>query len=170
MPNYPRVETIICPQCECQRSRVRQTTTTEYKHKGLVYVHIRRKRLCDHCGHYFNTIEMLESTEIPGTPKVFVEDLHPLDKSYAAQPKPAPPAHPLDEPTLKDPLLHFAASGRDQRSAKQPTPPPPVGFITPTVIIPPPGVSPSVAASVFPSSPEKPPQAGRRNPYAPPEQ
>lgn len=172
MPNHPRVETLICPMCECQRSRVRQTTTTEYKHKGRVYVHIRRKRLCDHCGHYFTTLEMTESAEVPGTPQVFVEDRHPIDKSYAPKPKPAPPRHPLDDdPPPADPL--HSLKQRDQIPTKQP--PSPSGcpltsadfIVPPSVVMMPPGfVAPAVAAQSL-SSPEKPPQAGRRkNPYS----
>lgn len=167
MPNHPRVDTIKCPFCECQRTRVRDTSTFEYRKM----IHIRRKRLCDHCGGYFTTVEMTEAADIPGTPQVFVEDLHPVDKSYTPPPKPAPLPHPLDAPAFKDPLVAHLYRKDPQPAKLPPAPVPPVGFISPVPLAPsqPPVVAPSVAAQSL-SSPEKPPQAGRqrvKNPYSP---
>lgn len=158
MSQHPRVDSIRCRWCDCPRSTVAQTHVFEFRGKH----HIRRKRRCNHCGHHFTTVEMIEDDDQKGVPAVLVDTRHPIDIA-ATPPKPAKPLippHPLDVANQPlpagDPLQQYLGNGH----------PPPASdsvFIKPAPV---PSKSPAL------SSPEKPPKAGQppkrsKNPYAP---
>jgi len=63
-----REDGIECPDCGCRMSYVQNTYKTEVRWRGRTRTHVRRRRICRHCGLPFRTVEVPEDEQRPGVP------------------------------------------------------------------------------------------------------
>lgn len=64
-----REDGMECRACGCRQSYVQNTYKTTITWRGRTRTHIRRRRVCRHCGVSFHTVEVPEDGDRIGIPE-----------------------------------------------------------------------------------------------------